>query len=129
MSSDGIQVSQTVPLLLVSDLEQSCAFYESGLGFRRVREWTPEGVLSWVWLEHGTAAFMLQQYCEEDPPPATWGKGFTLYFLCEDAELASRKLREQGIEASAPSETFYGMKQTFVTDPDGYLVCFENPTQ
>ena len=123
-----MKVSQTVPLLLVSDLEKSHAFYCEGLGFETAHEWKPDGVLSWCWLRQGDAAIMLQQSTDEDPPATTWGKGMTIYFVCGDANEAHQEFTARGVKASKPTETFYGMNQTFVTDPDGYKLCFENQT-
>ena len=122
-----MNVQQTVPLLLVRDIEKSRDFYCGGLGFKSENEWAPEASLAWCWLGHGSAALMLQQQCEGDPPPATWGKGMTLYFICDDAAAAFQEFCERGVDASEPAEAFYGMVQTFVTDSDGYKLCFENP--
>ena len=72
---------------------------------------------------------MLQQACESDPPPGTTGKGVVFYFICEDAEAIYRQITDRGVKATPPAVTFYGMKQTYVTDPDGYKLCFENPTE
>lgn len=71
---------------------------------------------------------MLQRAREDDPPAGTRGKGVTFYFICEDAESLHREFTDRGIEATRPTVAFYGMKQTHVTDPDGYELCFENPT-
>ena len=128
-SSDGsARVRQTVPLLLVSDLEKSREFYCDGLGFQLTSRWEQHGKLAWCWLELGTAPLMLQQFEEpEDPAPSTWGKGLTLYFLCDDAGAIYRELQSRGVEVTAPAVSFYGMKQIFLSDPDGYQLCFENP--
>ena len=56
------------------------------------------------------------------------GKGVTFYFLCEDAEAMYREVTGRGLEATPPAVAFYGMNQTFVSDPDGYQLCFENRT-
>ena len=124
-----MNVTQTVPLLLVSQFETSLPFYRDGLGFQVDREWSHENRLAWCWLTQGTASLMLQQATAEDPPAASWGRGMTLYFLCDDASEAYRQFQERGIDASPPTETFYHMNQVFVSDPDGYRLCFENPTE
>ena len=92
------------------------------------RRWEPNGEVMWCWLEHGEAAVMLQQATENDPPPAAWGKGCSLYFICDDVDLLFREFKERGATATDPTDAFYGMRQTFVTDPDGYQLCFEQPT-
>ena len=71
---------------------------------------------------------MLQQACDADPPAAARGKGVTFYFICEDADVVYQEITQRGIKATNPTVAVYGMKQTFVTDPDGYHLCFENPT-
>jgi glyoxylase I family protein len=30
-----------------------------------------------------------------------------------------------GIKAEEPKVSWYGMKQVYLTDPDGYLLCFQ----
>ena len=123
-----MRVQQTVPLLLVSDISASREFYCRGLGFEVTRKWEPDGQLAWCWLVLGGAALMLQQAEEEDPPKATWAKGVTIYFLCEDAEAVYRGVTDRGVRATRPKTAFYGMNQTVATDPDGYVLCFESPT-
>lgn len=119
---------QTVPLLLVSRISQSNSFYCDSLGFQPVRCWEPSGELMWCWLQHGDAAVMLQQATEEDPPSAEWGKGLTLYFICDDVDGLFHAMQERGVSATEPTDAHYGMRQTFVSDPDGYNLCFEQPT-
>ncbi len=120
-------VTQTVPLLLVCDIDRSRRFYCDGLGFEMTGTWEPDGKLAWRWLRHGGAALMLQQACDEDPPAADRGKGVVFYFLCEDADAMHRHITDRGVRATKPKVAFYGMNQTFITDPDGYELCFENP--
>jgi uncharacterized glyoxalase superfamily protein PhnB len=124
----SMNVRQTAPLLFVSNIVESRRFYCDGLGFEVTQKWEPEGQLAWCWLQHGGAALMLQQACENDPPAGARGKGVTFYFICEDAEVVYRELTDRGITATEPTVAFYGMNQTFVTDVDGYELCFENPT-
>lgn len=50
-----------------------------------------------------------------------------LYFESPDAEAAYAALREKGLDAQAPSLTYYGMNQVFVVDPDGYRLSFQSP--
>ena len=124
----GMNLKQTVPLLLVTDIQRSLEFYRDGLGFPLLRSWELDGQLQWCWLQQGEAALMLQQATDEDPPPATWGKGLTLYFLCDDVDALYSTLAERNVGASQPATSFYGMRQSHVVDPDGYALCFEHPT-
>ena len=123
-----MKVHQTTPLLLVRDILESRKFYCKGLGFNVTQKWDPDGQLNWCWLQHGDAGLMLQQASEEDPPAGTRGKGVTFYFICDDADIVYRQITDRGIKATRPTVAFYGMNQTFMTDPDGYKLCFENST-
>jgi glyoxylase I family protein len=50
-----------------------------------------------------------------------------IYFGCRDVDGAYATLRERGIAAKEPKIVYYGMKQVYVTDPDGYALCFQWP--
>jgi uncharacterized glyoxalase superfamily protein PhnB len=123
-----MHVQQTVPLLFVTDIVRSCAFYCDGLGFEiSNRASAPGGVLAWCWLSHGGASLMLQQAEADDPPTEVRGKGVVFYFLCDNADAMYQSVTQRGVSATEPAVAFYGMKQTYVTDPDGYELCFESP--
>lgn len=117
---------QTVPLLIVSDLAASRTFYCDGLGFEMANSAEHDGTIFWCWLEQGGAAVMLQQACDEDPPASERGKGVTFYFLCDGADAVYRDITARGVQATKPAVAYYGMNQTFVSDPDGYALCFES---
>jgi hypothetical protein len=36
------------------------------------------------------------------------------------------ELTARGLALAPPTVAYYGMKQLFVVDPDGYELCFEN---
>lgn len=122
-------VHQTVPLLMVSDIQRSKLFYCDGLRFQFTQSWEPDGKLAWCRIEHGDAAFMLQQDCETDALTNQRGKGVTFYFICDDVDIIYHEAKVNGIDASKPEAAFYGMNQTFITDPDGNSLCFESPVE
>ncbi len=117
------QVMQVVPLLGVSDMAASLRFYVDGLGFARTRSWTPDGELRWCWLELGGAALMLQSRVEPVPDRA----GMSICLLCSDAIAIYQQLRARGVAATRPF-VGNGLWVTSVTDPDGYRLDFESPT-
>lgn len=63
-------VTAVVPLLMVTSMERSLAFYLDGLGFTIQNRWVPEGHLRWCWMSLGGAALMLQEI-EATPCAAT----------------------------------------------------------
>jgi hypothetical protein len=55
------------------------------------------------------------------------GEGVTLFFICEDAIAINREARGRGLEASEP-QVGNAMWVTSLSDPDGYRLDFESPT-
>ena len=120
-----MNVSQAVPFLHVSNMVQSVRYYVDGLGFTMKHKWVVDGKLRWCWLALGGAALMLQEFAQ--PPVANAGEGVSLYFICDDALAIYHEVKSRGIEASEP-QVGNGMWVTGLSDPDGYRLFFESPT-
>ena len=124
-------VTQAVPFFMVKNMQESLRFYVDGLGFAITHKWIDEGKLRWCWLQLGGVAVMLQEYRTEghEPwlPKGKVGVGVSIYFQCKDALAIYREIRGRGINAGKP---FVGnaMWVTSVSDPDGYGLFFESPT-
>lgn len=124
-------VKQAVPFFGVESMETSLHFYMEQLGFEMKNKWIDEGKLRWCWLELGTAAIMLQEYRKDGhhtwKPDGKPGVGVSIYFICEDALVIYYQMIEKGVD---PKEPFVGnnMWVTSVSDPDGYKLYFESPT-
>jgi catechol 2,3-dioxygenase-like lactoylglutathione lyase family enzyme len=121
-------LTQPVPFFMVTDIAASLRFYVDGLGFRMTHSWTPEGRLEWCWLQRGVVALMLQEYRPGRRPDGTPGLGVSICFQCEDAIAYYKELIARGIEARRPCVGNH-MWETHVTDPDGYHLYFESPTE
>ena len=124
-------VRQAVPFFGVTDIDASLRFYVDGLGFVQTKQWVPEGRIRWCWLELGAAAVMLQEYWK-DGRPGGWpagrlGQGVSICFMCADAIAIYHETKARGLEPSTP---FVGnnLWVTSLTDPDGYRLDFESPT-
>jgi len=132
---NGIQpkqnIRQTVPFFMVSDMESSLTFYVSGLGFEIENKWTPRGKIEWCWLKREGGVIMLQEYGKEEPYTTKTGnksgEGVSIWFQCEDALELYNEFLLKGLN---PSEPFVGnhMWDVKITDPDGYVLHFESPT-
>lgn len=128
-------VKQAVPFFMVTDIEASLRFYVDGLGFSIEQEWRPErsgGRIQWCWLALGGAALMLQEYREDGEPggapDGVLGQGVSVCFMCSDAIGIYKDLIARGIDAGRPF-VGNGLWVTEVTDPDGYRLYFESPTE
>jgi len=120
-------VRQIWPLFAVEDMARSIRFYEL-LGFSVVGRANVDGRVFWCRLERGGASIMLQQADDEDGPAGERGRGVALYFVCDDVDRFRAELSARGLQLPPVTIAEYGMKQLFVPEPDGYLVCFESPT-
>ena len=124
-------VKQAVPFFRVSSMEQSLRFYIEGLGCSMKYQWIDEGKLRWCWLEIGDAALMLQELRKDGhdswTPEGKVGVGVSICFQCQDALALFREFNSRRIKAKRP---FVGnhMWVTSVSDPDGYILEFESPT-
>jgi catechol 2,3-dioxygenase-like lactoylglutathione lyase family enzyme len=124
------------PLIQVFDMPASVAFYRDVLGFEIAMQSRPGEHFDWAWLRKGTASLMLNTAYEADQRPARpdpariAGHGDTgLFFDCADLDSAYEYLRSRGVAAKKPETRVYGMRQMYVTDPDGYELCFQHPVK
>lgn len=124
-------VKQAVPFFWVHDMDASIRFYVDGLGFKMTMKWVEEGKLRWCWLELGDAAIMLQEFRKDGQhanlPVGKVGQGVTICFICKDAVSLWREFVSRGLSAKRP---FVGNRMwvTQLSDPDGYGLLFESPT-
>lgn len=115
-------VHETVPLLHVTDMERSLAFYES-IGFTCTDRWAPDGAVRWCRLQYDDAAIMLQQGREGFVADT---ESVLLFFICDDADSLYQQLAPAVPGLQPPQTAFYGMRQLELRDPDGYLLHFEH---
>jgi catechol 2,3-dioxygenase-like lactoylglutathione lyase family enzyme len=123
-------VKQAVPFFMVTDMDASLRFYVDGLGFTLTNKWTQRGRIEWCWLEHGTAAMMLQEYRNDadhpGKPDGGLGQGVSVCFMCADAIALYHAFLDRGVDAQRPF-VGNGLWVTSVKDPDGYRLDFESP--
>ncbi len=125
-------VTTVVPLLMVTGIERSLAFYVDGLGFRIQNRWMPDGHLRWCWMSLGGAALMLQEAIEPTrrkmAADGILGNGAALYFQCSDALAIYREAAARGISALREPQVGNFAWEIFFADPDGYKINFSSPT-
>ena len=125
-------VAAVVPLLMVTSMERSLAFYVDCLGFTIQNRWIPDGRLQWCWLSLGGAALMLQEAVESTRQKMTdngkLGNGAALYFQCSDAVAIYREAGARGIHASREPQVGNFAWEVFFADPDGYHINFSSPS-
>jgi glyoxylase I family protein len=130
----GIDIRGLCPLLAVYDMPASLRFYREVLGFAEVRKSGQGDDVGWAWLRFGEAELMLNTAYDigerpslPDPARVAAHADTILYLGCEDLEGAYAFLVARGVRADPPRVAWYGMKQLYVADPDGYGICFQWP--
>jgi uncharacterized glyoxalase superfamily protein PhnB len=133
--STSVNVKQAVPFFGVSNMEASLRFYVDGLGFEMTKSWIPEaasnnpdGKIRWCWLQLGDAALMLQEFSPGRGPKEPLGTGASVCFMCEDALALYREFQSRGIQTRKRPFVGNNLWVVPVTDPDGYRLEFESPT-
>jgi glyoxylase I family protein len=129
----AIDIRGMAPLLQVFDMPTSIKFYRDVLGFEVVTTSNPRGEpFDWALLRLNGVELMLNTAYEEDarppaPDPARIAAhdDTCLYFGCPDVDAAYAHLRACDIAAKEPKIAPYGMKQLYLSDPDGYNLCFQ----
>jgi glyoxylase I family protein len=132
----AISVEGLAPLVQVFDMPTSLAFYRDKLGFSvAAQSQTDSGDdCDWVLLRLNDAELMLNtayekehRPAEPDPARIAAHEDTALYFGCRDVEGAYAHLLARGVDAKPPEVAAYGMKQLYLKDPDGYVICFQWP--
>ena len=122
----NVIVQELWPLLSVADITQSIAFYRDQLGFSVISDAKNNDNVFWCRLKRGGASIMLQQAEAEDGPADSNGRGVVFYFVCDDVDALYADLTKRGLDLNPPTTAYYGMRQVFVPEPDGYSICFES---
>jgi glyoxylase I family protein len=137
----AIDVRGLAPLIQVFDMPASIRFYRDALGFELVQT-SPElsanpDDVNWCMfrLQNGAELMLNTAYEPETRPAAPDRVRFgghsdcCIYFGCPNVDQAYQHLRAQGIDVYPPKVAPYGMKQLYLTDPDGYNLCFQWPAK
>jgi glyoxylase I family protein len=133
-----IEVHGVSPLTQVFHMPTSIRFYRDVLGFAVTGKSKPisdeADDVGWVMLQLGAATIMLNaayypDAVPEAPDAARWSghQDTCLYFACPDVDGAYDYLVSKGLGVGPPRVAWYGMKQLYLTDPDGFGVCLQWP--
>jgi catechol 2,3-dioxygenase-like lactoylglutathione lyase family enzyme len=131
-----IAVTGVTAMFHVYDVPRSVGFYRDVLGFAVVQTSPPlsgaKDDFGWCLLRLGGAELMLNNMYENnvrpETPDAVRAAGHadaSLYFACPDVDGAYAYLKAKGVEAGEPKDSYYGLRQMYLNDPDGYTLCFQ----
>jgi uncharacterized glyoxalase superfamily protein PhnB len=124
-------ISKVTPNLMVPDVDEATKFYEL-LGFQRVVRVPDEGVADFAILVNGGVELMLQSRdnLASDLPTVSkepYGGGCVLYMEVEDVQAVHDKIAGSAKVVVDLRDTFYGSREFYILDPNGYTVGFAQP--
>ena len=131
-----LQINGLAPLLHVFDMPVCIAFYRDKLGFKIVGQSEPElgDDCNWVWLKRNNVELMFNTAYEKKNRPAVADPlrikahaDTVIYFGCPDIDALYAHLHSKGLDIKEPIITMYHFKAIYLTDPDGYHLCFHWP--
>ena len=132
----SIEIRGMAPLLSVFDMPTSLKFYRDVLGFEVVQDSGQGDNSGWVMLQLNDATLMLNTAYDDDERPPDPNpthnavhRDTCIYFGCRDVEAAYSYLKDNGVDLKPPTVAPYGMKQLYLSDPDGYNICFQWPVE
>ena len=136
----AVDVEGATPLILVYDVPTAVAFYRDVLGFEVLNTSKPfddaKDNFGWVLLRLGSVELMLNNMYEDNARPAQPDEvrsrhhsDTVIYFLVRDVDKVYAYLLSRHLSVHPPTDTYYGMRQVGVTDPDGYSLVFQSPVQ
>lgn len=107
-----MKMTRLIPMLPVRSMPASVEFYQK-LGFsveQRNDHW------HWARLCFGECRLMVDQSVNVHPEAP---RDFVLYLCPDDIVEYHRQVRENGLDVPDLEETFYGMTEFRIDDPDG----------
>ena len=118
-------IEGNIPEMLVRDVDAAVRYYVDALGFQ-VDARVPEDAAQpaeWAMVKRDNASFMF-----EKREPFGDGTGVDFYLNVTDVMEFLEELRTRGADVvGEPEDTWYGMRNVTVRDPNGYQLIFSSP--
>ena len=107
------------PMLNVPDVSATVAWYVS-IGFEVLHTFEEDGVPNWALLGRDAAEVMINK---RDLPKDS-ALGANLYVHVDDIEALWADLKDRVTVSEALTDQFYGMRDFWIEDPNGYTLGF-----
>lgn len=154
MSSQPTKCAPLSVMLTCKDTAKTVSFYRDTLGFKLAEQWPETGVPVWASLMMGEQSVMIGAAMPADKVDAACGDadaatkahykecaadyakaakpgvGISIYVQVEDVDAYHDRVVTKGLKgAGKPTSQFYGIRDFWATDPDGYQLVFYKPIQ
>lgn len=112
---------RSMPVLQVTDVARSTAFYADVLGFFAHGAWGDGPDFTIV--QRGRVTIALDRTREGGPVPRN--QYWAAYVYVEDADRLCAEVRARGADiVREPEDMVYGLRDFDVRDPDGHIIAF-----
>jgi catechol 2,3-dioxygenase-like lactoylglutathione lyase family enzyme len=116
----------SAPHLLVADVRRAAEYYRDGLGFRIIGYFFEEPPVFGM-ADRDRAEIHLRRVYDGRPGSnrERVGDALDCYIRVDDVEVLYAEFQAKGADITlAPTLQSYGMKEIYVRDSDGYVICF-----
>ena len=112
-------------MIHVPNVRATAEWYASiGFQIRRVNE--PDGQMDWAALSFGSTEFMLS---EGGLPSSSYRREVDLYVHTDDVQALYDRLKARVDVVEHLHDTFYGMREFIIRDPNRFWITFGQPTE
>jgi catechol 2,3-dioxygenase-like lactoylglutathione lyase family enzyme len=126
MSESASRLKYVAPVLRVTDLQRSLAYYRDRLGFDL--EFNYEGFYASVVRDDCHVHLNCAAPLERDQKAFDAAEHLDACFGVEDAEALANALASSGAEFSVALRNMPYGREFYIKDPDGYILGFIQPT-
>lgn len=116
-----MKFERSMPVLEVSDVQKSAAFYRDMLGFRTSPFYGDPPAFCMVNRDMVSIALDQSREAGRRPQNQYWAA----YIYVDDVDAVLADLKGRGVSiVRGPENTFYDCREIEVADPDGHMLCF-----
>jgi uncharacterized glyoxalase superfamily protein PhnB len=152
--SSQLKCAPLCVMLSCKDTTKTIAFYRDVLGFKVAEQWPESGPPMWANLMMGEQSVMIGAVMPADKIDASCGEadeatkahykalatdyaktpkpgvGISIYVQVDDVDAYHDRVITKGLKgAGKPTSQFYGIRDFWASDPDGYQLVFYKPIQ
>lgn len=107
-----------IPVIDCSEIEPLLTFYQQAFRYIVINKTPGPQGLQWVHLKSDDTYLMLRRR-DASHSETPHRDNILLYYYTDDVDAQYRFMQARGFQPSPMSTTAYGMKEFFITDPEG----------